>query len=132
MSRAQGERKSDKKRTDKERVHRGRANAVEDNRAPIAWRSDHACHVTELSGKIPLNEPDRESAGIQARAGLYISKRLSKLGIPPPASRSAILKRHAERTLGCGSSKLDGAWIPGLKALLRTSKLQRIQKKVGL
>ena len=67
MSRAQGERKSGKKRTDKERVHRRRANTVEDNRARIAWRSDHACHITDyLSGKIPLIEPDRESAGIQA------------------------------------------------------------------
>jgi hypothetical protein len=82
MSRAQGQGKSGKKRTDKERVHGRRANAVEDNRARIAWRSDHACHITDsLSGKVPMTLPDEESAGIHARAGLYKSKRLCQLGI---------------------------------------------------
>ena len=41
----------------------------------------------KLSGKVPMIVPDEESAGIHARAGLYESKRLCKLGILEDALR---------------------------------------------
>jgi hypothetical protein len=87
MSCAQGERKSGKKRTDKKRIHRRRANAVEHNRARIAWRGDHAYHVTGLNGKIQLIGLDEESAGIQARPGWYKSREIVQASVFEDALR---------------------------------------------